>query len=232
MDPSETRADLNIYPKCEVCHKSTTRGGTARTRDSKECACDLEDILVEIKQFDDYPGDTKPVNRGIRALENAHKDDIIGEYCGVFIPARDDAHEHFADDSYSFDFHGPPAKNIVCNDTGTTCCLIAGERGSWTRFINHSHNNANVIFWNVVYGRKLKIVVQAIRCIAVGDELRADYGPNYFVAGPNDTPAEQLASFGGVKRKAGQPAGRVVPTQRATKRRRLSDGSDSSSLGS
>lgn len=90
--------------------------------------------------------------------------------------------------------------------------MVPGHRGTWARFINHSSKASNVEFDHIVVKRKSTIIVRALRDIKFGEELRANYGKNYFEAGevvdePEDTPMDGLEEYtavtggGGRKRR-------------------------------
>lgn len=84
--------------------------------------------------------------------------------------------------------------------------VITGHKGTWTRFINHSSKYPNIEFVHLVIKRRNTIVVKAIRDIKFGDELRANYGQNYFQPGeivdePEDTPMTDGGGGGGGGRK-------------------------------
>lgn len=147
---------------------------------------------------------------------------IIGEYCGEFIPSGDNAQRKFGDDSYVLEFHGPPLLHesgrvkMKCNETGSICVVVSGQRGTWSRFINHS-NVPNVSFWACVHGPQIKVVIKTIKDIDIGEEITANYGENYFTG--NDMPKEKVGSMIEQKRKSDYT---IVSKARQSKKRRTS----------
>ncbi|ESZ96014.1 hypothetical protein SBOR_3587 [Sclerotinia borealis F-4128] len=182
------------YPLCTYCKQETRAKGFG-----PRCTCRTHTLfrrpLVEIIQYPSYPGSEGSLNRGVRLLEDIAEGDVLDEYVGEYIPLpTHSVLQAFGDMVYTFSCHGPP---IVGEDgegegeemhndegwenAGYICGLKAGERGNWTRFINHMDGEqANCQFETHVAAGKVRILVVANRDLHMGEELCADYGPNYF----------------------------------------------------
>ena len=58
--------------------------------------------------------------------------------------------------------------------------VVAGERGNWTRFLNHKGGGeANCRFQTEILGGRRRITVRALREARFGEELTVDYGVGY-----------------------------------------------------
>ncbi|KAJ8067316.1 hypothetical protein OCU04_004669 [Sclerotinia nivalis] len=182
------------YPLCTHCGLETRAKGFGR-----RCVCRTHTVfrrpLVEIIQYPCYPGSEGSLNRGVRLLEDVPKGEILDEYLGEYIPLpTPSVMQAFEDMTYTFLYHGPP---ITCEDgegsemdedgewgdVGDICGLKGGERGNWTRFLNHMDGGqGNCQFETQVVAGKVRILIVANRDLRMGDELCVDYGPEYFEA--------------------------------------------------
>lgn len=122
----------------------------------------------------------------MRALQDIKKGDIIGEYNGTFILLQEE--DTNGDTTYLFNLEGPSGSYPEPLTNGApTCLLAAGERGNWTRFLNHARDPGDVSVRMVqsLYGDAMRVVVEAVKDIAFGEQLLTNYGPGYF--GEEDT---------------------------------------------
>lgn len=187
-DPSICPPDgYGPYARCHGGCKQRT--GTRNSR----CACiadkTYKHALVEVIQMVSWrPGE---LNRGVRALARINKDDYIGEYCGEYIPYDHNDLPRFGDSTYAFEWEPTPKfdrrtgleveKENETEDDEPTATLIGGRNGNWAKFINHTEEGRhNVEFRSLAIGGKMRLVVQAIRDIAAGEELKSTYGDLHF----------------------------------------------------
>jgi len=118
---------------------------------------------VEIKWIDEIKGN------GLFAKQNILEGSFIGEYGGVI---RKPNAQLDKSNSYCFDY---PLNFFV----STKLLIDAQLCGNITRFINHSYK-PNLISTMAFYNGVNHIVFLANRDIEKGEELRYDYGPNYW----------------------------------------------------
>lgn len=157
-------------------------------------------VLVEVFE-------TPSTGRGVRALQNIRKGAFLGEYVGEIYPEFDvnnpghylsiygdpeGTKYHFSMDlKYARDFNdddddddddddsdSQPAAAAAADKKHYT--IDAAHRGNWTRYMNHSckSNTQFIPMYNL--GGHSRVVVQARRKIVFGEEITADYGPDYF----------------------------------------------------
>ncbi|KAL9637234.1 MAG: hypothetical protein Q9164_002320 [Protoblastenia rupestris] len=119
--------------------------------------------LVELKDYG-----TKGV--GIRTLQRIAKDDVLGEYVGLLLPANDKS-----DHVYSFDF----TRADAASGEEAIATICAKNYGNWTRFINHSCK-ASAYFSAKIIGQKHRVMIVAERDIEAFEELTVDYGMDYW----------------------------------------------------
>lgn len=181
-------------PRCTNCGLEIRAKGFG-TR----CTCRTHTVfqrpLVEIIQYPSYPGAEGSLNRGVRLLADISEGEILDEYLGEYIPLpTQSVMEAFNDQAYTFTCQGPPLvsqdpdesekdghEEGEWGDVGEICGLKGGERGNWTRFLNHMDGGlGNCQFETHVLAGKIRIVVVAKRDLKRGEELCVDYGPEYF----------------------------------------------------
>lgn len=108
-------------------------------------------------------------------------DQLLGEYAGVFIPY--DSQTFFGDDIYAMAFEIAAQDDVtgeVIGEQKAVATVVAGERGNWTRFLNHrGRGEANCRFMTEILGGKRRITVRAVRKVGFGEELTVDYGVRY-----------------------------------------------------
>jgi hypothetical protein len=155
------------------------------------CVCVAEKTyihaLIEVVQMLSWkPGE---LNRGVRAVARIKKTDYIGEYCGMYIPYEFNDLPRYGDSVYAFEwepapkFHPTSGRVVVdgSDDREPIATLIGGKSGTWAKFLNHRDDGEhNVEFVFVPIGGKMRIVVQAVKNIAAGEELMTRYGDLHF----------------------------------------------------
>jgi hypothetical protein len=119
------------------------------------------------------------VGYGCFAAEDIKGGDPIGEYTGEYI-------NEFRQSAYQFSLHDEP----VSPET-SSLCIDALYCGNHTRFINSceeelclagagERSGYNVGIWRNFLDGCFRVEMYARRDIAKGEELRTNYGPNYF----------------------------------------------------
>lgn len=158
--PSDPTQRLTFEGFCESCRtqkmcdcKPTTRGRITMP-------------FVEVKDYGTHKG------RGIRALQQINKNDILAEYSGVLLPKQ--GSDPPSDAEYTFEFHraNEPKKRTIA-------FISAVEHGNWTRFMNHSCE-ASTAANCVIIGPRHRLMISAVRNIEIFEEITLDYGDNYF----------------------------------------------------
>ncbi len=111
------------------------------------------------------------VGYGVVALDNIENDTLIDEYVGKFSVL------HFlsygADSRYMMNYPMPTLH-------GTKLTIDALNYGNITRFINHS-DQPNTRMKVAYDGSLFRLLVVSNRKILLGEELRLDYGPGYWL---------------------------------------------------
>ncbi|CAG8950062.1 hypothetical protein HYFRA_00008294 [Hymenoscyphus fraxineus] len=181
------------WPACEHCGKSAVFGEYVKGRtvytswdEQSVCTCSKYggkpwalEPLVEVYQYPSYTGSSFDINRGVRALQNIPEGEIIGEYCGTFVPLQEE--DTCGDGSFLMGWEGP-SRDFFHPDAEKICILSGGLAGNWTRFMNHTDKEEEVSarMYQFPYGGKMRIIVQAARDIVFGEQILTSYGPGYF----------------------------------------------------
>lgn len=128
---------------------------------------------------------------GVRSLRSIKAGEIFGVYLGEMKrpPLRDT--------TYVIE-QGAPGEG----DPSKVCLLDASERGTWTRYINHSCRPA-AEFVAAAIGKKRWVAVQAVRNIRMFEEVTVDYGDQYW-RGRECLCGEEECRFGGEKEEKGK----------------------------
>ncbi|CAD6444597.1 7c483636-37a8-49ab-b7b6-f1bba3b5c82a [Sclerotinia trifoliorum] len=184
------------YPACVACGLRT--GPLEAAGEEEICQCTtlsvFDKILVEIKEYTSSTT-SKQLYLGIRALQKLHKEHIIGEVLGEFIPlgAEADFKCHY---NSSVDFHAPPfvdkngkvldvdpdviTEKPIDTNTDPIATLITGHKGGWIRLINAGTNKtANVEARSEVWAGKLRVTIRPLRNINFGEQLLIRWGDIY-----------------------------------------------------
>ena len=106
---------------------------------------------------------------GIRALQSIPAGAFLDEYVGVIRSADYKNDRIYA---YSVIRHG-------CTGDEFIATISAKKYGNWTCFIDHSCR-ASTRFVERGLGDKRRVLVAAIRDIAMFEEITIDYGPDYW----------------------------------------------------
>lgn len=144
----------------------------------------MTEPIVEIHQFPSFTDSIAEVNRGVRALQDIQKGELIGEYNGTFIPLQEE--DSCGDGDYLLNFLGPSATYPSPPTNGIpTSIITGGERGNWTRFMNHADNpnEMNAQMFQSVYGGAMRIIIQAVKDIGFEEQIFTTYGTTYFEGG-------------------------------------------------
>lgn len=116
---------------------------------------------------------------GVRALTCFSPGTILGEYTGELLPfnAPYCTLNSSQDGAYIFDL---TAWGSSGGGGVMLSSLDALRVGNWTRFMNHScAANASFVYKRV--GGTVRVCVEVMRCIEVGEEVSVDYGSGYWV---------------------------------------------------
>ncbi len=139
----------------------TLRQGDNACDNCVDSSCDCEPQtshkvirpLVELRVYENK-------GNGIRALEAIRKDQLLDEYTGELVHL-----DTFTDRIYGFKFE--------------THAIQARLSGNWTRYINHSCDPSTK-YIDKVFGKRERLMIKAVKDIAMFDELTVDYGPSYW----------------------------------------------------
>lgn len=175
------------FGPCNWCLKETVSWPIQKlTHDNTRCKCTRADGFLEIPpnvQIKQLPPFTaaNELNRGVVTRSEIRRDEVLGEYLGVFIHV--DTVDFDPDQNYQFAFEGPLDQD---SSTGRWCLgpktsiLVGGLIGNWTRFINSADGTDkknNVEYQIYALAGQLRIAVVALKNIRFGEELLVDYGP-------------------------------------------------------
>lgn len=170
--------ELEEPARCVRCEKLFS-GEEDWHNDDIGCQCHdlfmLRDALIQIVEYPPFPDEPNIVNRGVRALQAFDVDTMIGEYTGVLMPNVYDPDSEICDKTYLFGLYDQTRGNYIAD-------ISARMYGNWTRFINHTDDEAkqNVRFRHEYILNRLRVVVVTIQKIEFGDEILGHYGRNYF----------------------------------------------------
>lgn len=105
-----------------------------------------------------------------------HAGEILGDYLGDLIP-----HQYFVGESrYCYSIFGEVEGANPDEERELLGYIDASKRGNWLRFLNHVCEDANVLVREMRVGRVRVIAAMAQRNVQPGEELRIDYGDDYF----------------------------------------------------
>lgn len=146
----------------------TGRGSFWKCMDRGPCSCVSGPAIGDLIQLTEYP------NRGIgiRALTNIKAGDALGEFIGEIIPRTDTS------------YTGSIYDIVLLRQAADSEPEIAGWisptwRGNWVRFINHSCESSTE-FINTFVGKRITILVKALRDIPIFEEITVNYGEQYW----------------------------------------------------
>ncbi|PWY96514.1 SET domain-containing protein [Aspergillus sclerotioniger CBS 115572] len=122
--------------------------------------------------FSDYTQlvDTGLKGIGVCALANFKKGDILGAFVGKIMPPG-----YEGDATYALQVH---SKSSSTSET-RIALLSPKDYGNWTRFINHSCE-ASTTFGSRTVGDRIFMTIEAVRDIAIFEEITIHYGKGYW----------------------------------------------------
>ncbi|PWY90916.1 SET domain-containing protein [Aspergillus heteromorphus CBS 117.55] len=144
--------DVVDHGPCDLCDSAIS------------CGCVVNRFPAQFIQL----VDTGAKGVGVYTLMNFRKGEILGEFVGVLHPP---------------DYAGDPVYSLTMQsklEEVTEELVVSPKRfGNWTRFINHSCS-ASTAFVSRTIGQRSTMTIEALRDIAVFEELTVDYGSGYW----------------------------------------------------
>lgn len=165
------RSTLNNTPRPDPSLRMEGEGSCWICMVRKPCNCVVASLTDDLVQLTEYPN--KGV--GVRALTNIKAGDIIGEFIGEIIPASDLNDKSYETNIYDMELvkRKPKVRDQFIGD------ISPAWRGNWVRFINHScESSTQFIHANV--GKRVTVLVQAMRDISIFEEITVNYGEQYW----------------------------------------------------
>ncbi|KAF7717805.1 SET domain-containing protein [Penicillium ucsense] len=150
-------------PKRLICY---------RCGSTDSCTCRAGSMAGDLIELVEYP----IKGTGVRALANFLAGTIMGEYVGEAIPLRRKCNDNIYALSQTGVYGMEQMDQVDIKHIGITS---SAHLGNWTRYINH-HCEPNCTFVSVLVGDRITTVVQAVRDIAIFEEITLHYGEQYW----------------------------------------------------